>query len=480
MFRIDIKIVAIALTVLYALMVIFFYDFYKHLVIKDAKQEVLTILNTTKAIRSYIENIQKPVIYKLKKERKLYSEFFDPRLMSSTFIANSIHNIYRKKSEAYNGFVPYKYKLAATNPRNPANLADDFERKILQKFRKKEIQEFSTFIKENGIEYFFVALPIDRNQKSCLKCHGNPKDAPKELINMYGDKAGFHEKVGDLRAIISIKVPITNIVSTHIKDFFITISIGFAVFVLIFVFLYIIYKNNQKLQKKRELLLMHQNKLASMGSMIENIAHQWKQPLSQLSFAMANLEIRMKKGILDEEKLKEKIDESKGQIQFMSNTIDDFRNFLSTQKDKEHYQVDDVIKLSYQLLSSSIDKNSIEFKKVIEENFKLYGYPNEMIQALINIIKNAIDILKLRKIKEPAITIKTYKKEGIKYIDIYDNGGGIDVEPVDKVFEPYFTTKSKGMGTGIGLYLAKIIIEKNGGQISVKNIHNEAHFIIKF
>jgi signal transduction histidine kinase len=461
-------------------MVGFFYNFYQHLVIKDAKQEVVNILNTTNTIRSYIEDVQKPVIYDLKKEGKLYSDFFDSRILSSTYIVQAIHQMY-SNSQKMRNHIPYKYKLAATNPRNPKNTADEFERKILEKFRKNEIKEFSTTLSENGKDYFFVAVPIERNKPSCMRCHSVPSVAPKELVQQYGDMAGFYEKVGDLRAIISLKVPISHIVSSHIKDFLITIFIALAVFIIFFVFLYIIYKKNLKLQARQDLLLLNQNKLASMGEMIGNIAHQWKQPLAQLSFILVNIELNSSRGKLSESKLQEKITEANAQIAFMSNTIDDFRNFFSSGKPQEKYVIKDVITLMEQLLSATLEKNRIKLKIDIKDNFSLVGYRNEIIQAFVNIINNAKDALIERKIENPQILIKVFLKDSDKIVTIEDNAGGIDITPKEKIFEPYFTTKFSDSGTGIGLYMTKMIIEKNNnGTISVKNLHNGAIFTIIF
>ncbi len=480
MFKINLKISAILLIMLYLIMVGFFYNFYQHLVVKDAKQEVVNILNTTKTIRKYIENIQKPVIYSLEKRGELHKGFFDSRILSSTYIVDAIHHMYTNSQKLENK-IPYKFKLAATNPRNPINKADDFEKKILEKFRQNKIKEFSTIIKENGKNYFYVAVPIERNQKSCMKCHSSPNIAPKELVQMYGNRAGFYEKVGDLRAMISLKVPLSHIISAHIRDFLITIFIALIVFIIFYIFLYIIYKKNLKLQKRQDLLLLNQNKLASMGEMIGNIAHQWKQPLAQLSFILVNMELNHERGKLTQDKLKEKIDEANDQISYMSNTIDDFRNFFSSVKPKETYNIKNVIIMAEQLLSATLNKNKIELGIEIQENFTLNGYPNEIVQALVNIIKNANDTFLERNINNPKITIKTFMQDSKKVVTIEDNAGGIKIKPIDKIFEPYFTTKQSNSGTGIGLYMTKMIIEKNNeGAISVKNLHTGVMFIIIF
>jgi len=238
MFRINLKVIIGFFILFYIIIASLFYNFYKQLVIEDAKQEVTTILNTTNALRKYIENIQKPVIYKLQHEGKLDKDFFDPKILSASYIARNIHERYAKTQLAKNN-IPYQYKLAATNPRNPKNKADKFETKILNQFRNNDIKEFSTILKENSEEYFFTAIPIDKNKQSCMKCHSTPSVAPKEMIKLYGSSAGFNEKVGDIRAIISLKIPVSHIISAHIKDFFISSFIVLVIFIIFYIFIYI-------------------------------------------------------------------------------------------------------------------------------------------------------------------------------------------------------------------------------------------------
>ncbi len=478
MFRINLKVIIGFFIVFYIIIASLFYNFYKQLVIEDAKQEVTTILNTTNALRTYIENIQKPVIYKLQYEGKLDKDFFDPKILSASYIARNIHERYAFTQLAKNN-VPYQYKLAATNPRNSKNQADKFETKILNQFRNREIKEFSTILEENGEEYFFTAIPIDKNKRSCMKCHSKPEIAPKEMVKLYGTTAGFNEKVGDIRAIISLKIPVSKIVSVHIQDFFLSSFIVLVIFIIFYIFIYIIYKKDIKLQDEREKLLIHQNKLASMGEMIGNIAHQWRQPLTQLSSILINIELHFNKNKLTKDKLVDKIDEANEQISYMSNTIDDFRNFFSSGKSKKKYKIQEVIELSNHLLSASLDKHNIKLVTNIQDNFTLNGYPNEVTQSLVNIINNAKDVFVERSIKNSIITIKTYIKKDMNIITIQDNAGGIDESILDKIFEPYFSTKHASVGTGIGLYMTKTIIEKNNnGKINVENTNNGAIFTI--
>jgi len=241
-----------------------------------------------------------------------------------------------------------------------------------------------------------------------------------------------------------------------------------------------------KLKKEREAnekerILAHQSKLASMGEMIGNIAHQWRQPLTALSSILINIELFFEKGKLTKERLSNKINEANEQITFMSKTIDDFRNFFASGKQKERFSVSVPIKKVENLMSASLSNNDIKLYIDIKDNFELFVYPNEIAQALLNIISNAKDVILERGIKESAITITTFIEDKKHILSVKDNAGGIKITPVEKIFEPYFSTKHATSGTGIGLYMTKTIIEKNNnGKIFVSNDSGGAVFTIIF
>jgi signal transduction histidine kinase len=241
-----------------------------------------------------------------------------------------------------------------------------------------------------------------------------------------------------------------------------------------------------KLKKEREAnekerLLAHQSRLASMGEMIGNIAHQWRQPLTELSSILINLQLYFERDKLTKEKFQTKAKEANEQIVFMSKTIDDFRNFFATGKKKEKYKISDIINRVRNLVDASLKNNDIELDIEIKDDFEIFGFPNEIAQAFLNIVSNAKDVLREKKIKDAKIEIKTFKQDRKNIITIGDNAGGIKVFPIDKIFEPYFSTKHAKSGTGIGLYMTKMIIEKNNNaKIEIKNGNSGAIFSIIF
>ena len=230
-------------------------------------------------------------------------------------------------------------------------------------------------------------------------------------------------------------------------------------------------------KQQSEQLLIHQSKLASMGEMVANIAHQWRQPLTHLSYVNMNL-----KAAYDSEKLTpayfdKKSNEINEQIEFMSSTINDFRNFFKIDKKIEKFGVLDSFENTYSLLNASFKHSCINVNVHCEKELFVKSYKSEFSQVVFNILNNAKQALVERKVSEPCINveIKEYRKKLL--LTISDNALGIESKILDKVFEPYFTTKEEGMG--IGLYMSKVIIEQHmKGRLSVKNISNGVSFEI--
>ena len=235
---------------------------------------------------------------------------------------------------------------------------------------------------------------------------------------------------------------------------------------------------------EKEAILNQQAKMAAMGEMIENIAHQWRQPLSVISTISSSLKIKKEMNILDDKEFYEALQNINKTSQHLSNTIDDFRNFFSPNKEMNKFYVSQLIKKSKDLIKSRFDKFNI---KVIEniDDIEILSYQNELFQVILNLFSNSIDVLSSSQIENKIIYIKIYHDENNLYIEFLDNGGGIKDEFINRVFEPYFTTKHKSQGTGIGLYMSLQIVTKHlNGEISVKNDtfieNNTAYFGAKF
>lgn len=230
---------------------------------------------------------------------------------------------------------------------------------------------------------------------------------------------------------------------------------------------------------EKERMLIHQSKLASMGEMIGNISHQWRQPLAQVGVILIGLELFSERGKLTTKRLKDKIKEAENQIDYMSKTIDDFRNFFVSEKSKEEFSVKEKVENAITLMSASLKNNNITCTLFITSDKRVVGYPNEFAQVLLNILSNAKDVLLERNIQDPLIKVNLSEKDNKACIEICDNAGGITLSPIEKIFEPYVSTKHASLGTGIGLYMSKTIIEKNNlGSLHVNNTKKGACFTI--
>ena len=231
--------------------------------------------------------------------------------------------------------------------------------------------------------------------------------------------------------------------------------------------------------KKKDRAMLHQSRLARMGAMLSMIAHQWRQPLSEVSGILMELETANKFKKLDAKMLKESVDESNKIIQFMSHTIDDFRNFFKPDKKKVRFYVDDACNEAISLAGASIKSYQIDLYKKVKCNAIINGYEREFAQVMLNLISNAKDILNQRLIQEPKINVVIDVNDKNVILTVQDNAGGVDDEHIDMIFEPYFTTKESSKGTGLGLYMSKMIIEKNmNGELTVENTKDGALFTI--
>ena len=235
-------------------------------------------------------------------------------------------------------------------------------------------------------------------------------------------------------------------------------------------------KEIAKNEEKRQVMFW-QSRLASLGEMLANIAHQWRQPLTELNLTIFN----MKKAAFndDREEVQKLYGESKNIIKNMSKTIDDFTNFFKPDKAKEQFNVSESINEAISLLQKLITTEMIAVKTDLRE-MKVLGISNELTQVIINLIKNSSDAFVQNSILIREINITTKEEDGYALIELQDNAGGIREKSVYKVFEPYFTTKHASQGTGLGLFMSKMICEKGmHGSLDVKSKKNITTFSIR-
>jgi signal transduction histidine kinase len=224
--------------------------------------------------------------------------------------------------------------------------------------------------------------------------------------------------------------------------------------------------------KRKEALLAEQTKLAAMGEMIGNIAHQWRQPLNIISVISSGTRLKKEMDLLTDDMLVDALKTISETTEHLSNTIDVFKDFLKENKEKSLFNLSQNIMNNISLIDTILNENEIEIDLDLDDSIYIYNFANEFSQAFINILHNASDAIafKLKKGSLKIIKITTKQLDGHATIEIADNAGGINSEIINKIFEPYFTTKHKFQGTGLGLYMThKIIQESMKGKINVSN-----------
>ncbi|MBB5021463.1 ATP-binding protein [Desulfurispira natronophila] len=234
--------------------------------------------------------------------------------------------------------------------------------------------------------------------------------------------------------------------------------------------------------RQKEQMLLHQSRLATMGEMLANIAHQWRQPLTAACISIQDLQMEAEEqGEVDVKFVEESVAIALEQMNFMSRTIDDFRNLFRPDKEKVLFCLKQTIEDAIFLLEPSLRSKGIDIHFSGQPEVVL-GHPNEFAQVIMNIVNNSRDILSKRNVDNPAIWIHLEQNDGYPTVTIADNGGGIDAKAFPYIFEPYFSTKdtSKGnAGSGLGLYMSKVIVEQSmGGTISADNMEGGACFTI--
>ena len=223
-----------------------------------------------------------------------------------------------------------------------------------------------------------------------------------------------------------------------------------------------------KIQKDE--ILYQQSKMAAMGEMIGNIAHQWRQPLSIISAASSGAKLEKEMNVLTDEQLDKSLTTINDSVQYLSQIIEDFRGFFNPNNNKKNeFDISDALAKTLKLVSAQFTAKNIEIIQDIKSH-RLLSIENEITQVLINILNNARDILITKEKQRRLIFINTYKKDKILYIEILDNAGGIKKDIINRVFEPYFTTKHQSQGTGIGLYMSQDIVKNHlNGKLIVSN-----------
>jgi len=237
-----------------------------------------------------------------------------------------------------------------------------------------------------------------------------------------------------------------------------------------------------KKSSKREKELYGKARFIQMGEMISNIAHHWRQPLSAISSTVSSLRLQKQIGTLDDEELINSLNIIMSQTQKLSSTIDDFRTFfIEEHTDKKiYFDLKETIEKLESIIYVLLVEKSIELTLTLEDGITIYGYQNELFQVILNLVNNAVEAFEDKKdIFNKEIHIESFRADDKIFINVEDNAGGIPDEYIERIFDPYFTTKHKKQGVGVSLYMCKEIVYKHhNGDINVINTKNGAKFTI--
>ena len=229
--------------------------------------------------------------------------------------------------------------------------------------------------------------------------------------------------------------------------------------------------------RAKDQLLIAQSRQAAMGEMIGNIAHQWRQPLNALALVLADLRDAHRFGELDGPFLEKAVADGNRLIQKMSSTINDFRDFLRPEKEKSSFSALAQVRETVELLAASFEHAGIALAVYAPADFRVFGFANEYAQVLMNLLSNAKQAIAGSAVANGQVTLRLEVRDGLGCLCVRDNGGGIPVAILDKIFEPYFSTKDGG--TGIGLYMSQQIVERSlGGRFEVRNVDGGAEFVV--
>jgi PAS domain S-box-containing protein len=402
-------------------------------------------------------------------------------LQNKTLLFSIIHDVtYKKELEK---------KLLETNENLKVQVEREVQNKLLLQIR------YSAIFDQTGEAMFLHSFDANFNptkfievNKSAARLTGYSKDELKNLTPYSIFKDDFFSELEVMEWFSKeqvfygeTKLKTKNGVEKPILASSVTIEFGDEAIGLISVRDISELANIRQKQQQQERILMQQSKMAAMGEMIGAIAHQWRQPLNSLAITIQDVKAAFEYNEIDKAYINDFVKDSMLIIMRMSKTIDDFRNFFKPSKIKEPFSPAEALKDVLNIVLAQLKNNFIEVEVSIDnDQAMIEGYKNEFEQVLVNIISNAKDALLENKVKNPKIRISVYEDGDSIVVTIADNGGGIEDAVAQRIYEPYFTTKDQGKGTGIGLYMSSVIVQDNmNGKIYHRNIDNGVTFFIE-
>ncbi len=391
------------------------------------------------------------------------------------FPTSTIHDL----SKIFSDNTGVKFQLYSEYPFKPkaSRVLTPLQKEAL-KFTQQD--ESGMWVKRDTIDgkpVLRVAVTDYMTAPGCVNCHNKHKDKTWDFDWKLGDKRGVLEVITPLDKDLAANVQMRNKI---------IIFIAGAMLILVIYYSITLVRRETQLLNENEILdakvkeevkkniqqekqMTQQSRSAAMGDMMGAIIHQWKQPLNGISIANSAIDLQIMLDDFDKELITAHTTSINNQIENMNKTMNNFRDFFKPQPES-CYEISQCIEEVNELVGTIFSHNNVTIKVDLEEKVITQGYPNELNQVIINILNNARDIIEEKDCKVRDVFIKVYKEDKKAFITITDCAGGVPENIIDKIFDPYITTKSDDKGTGIGLDMSKTIIEKVNGEIRVENV----------
>ncbi len=403
-----------------------------------------------------LKNNEKALGFDLSSDKNRYKTIKKALETKSPQVTQAIELVQKKNKKGFLAFLPIfdEKKNIKSFILGVFVIEDIFKKSILEEDKTSNEINFKIFDTTNNINEEIYS----HNSLNKIYRHLKYK---KDLPVIWSRQWTF-EAIPSLRYINERRSFVTEL------SLFIGILLTIIVSYRINKFYNLKYESIQELKNKDEILYI-QSRYATIGETLSNIEHQWRSPLSKVSSNIISLQSEIEfKGMPSQEKLQSSLNNMQNTLVYMSNLVDEFKNFHIQDKIKTNFLFDDTLDIALKLLEHDFTKLELRVKRDNKKNqVRIYGYQNEFSQVLINILSNCRDAFIERRVNKPLVEIFTYEKDNKKFITIRDNAGGIDEKHIENIFEQFFTTKQS---SGIGLHLCKMIItEHMNGEISVKN-----------
>lgn len=467
-------------------------------------REACTLLDTIGSVRDKISKRSLTV----KQELDIYTRIISLYLDDITFIAKTSKDaIQTRQLSAYSSFLRAKERLGIIRAIGTDTFSHHrFEQGMRQKFTETIAEEkifltlFSTYADDEASKIYNDTMKkhsfekLTRLKEELIESESGDRFTadPEEWFDIISEKIEVYKQVQQSLSnylMAYSDMQLTQMYHHLLITFLLDILMVFAIFVLTGYLSSNLFNEN----KEQEKILIQQSKMAAMGEMISSISHQWRQPLNAVAVLSQEIQIKYQLDALKKDELNTLSEEIQKYLEYMSKTIDDFRNFFKPTKQSALFDVVNAVESALGIVGKQLEDHAIavDFSYISSDDayshdpdaYSVEGFESEFKQVIINILNNAREAIDEYSQNTPllrkAIRITIIRSSDELLIRIHDNGGGIKSEVMDTLFDPYISTKHEQQGTGIGLYMSKLIIERNMmGRLSVRNVDDGAEFEI--